>query len=113
MSERPVETEYSALQALLQIRTTQGEGRVAVDRASIGSNEGTGNTSASQTAANANLASLLRLGVPTSSLLQQAAHLTPTQLATVRAAASLGLRRNGFLQELALQNQTFKASAAA
>jgi hypothetical protein len=110
MSERAVETEYSALQALLQIRTNQGDGAVT-ERGAVGNTETAGNV-----AATSNLANLLRLGAAQGSLLQQAAHnlsFTPTQLAAIRAAATLGIGRNGYLQEFALQNQAFMPTTAA
>ena len=115
MSDRAAETEYSALQALLQIRTDQGEG------AAIGETGGSDATSnvAQSTAATAaaaananNIANLLRMGAAPASLLQQSAQttFTPTQLAAVRAAAAAAassLGRNGLLN---LQNPNIVAA---
>ena len=114
MSNRPAETEYSALQALLQIRTNSG-----LEGGSTG--EGAGPQSANDdlaAAANGNqavtvvpsaeLVNLMRMSTNPASLLQQA-QLTypPAQLAAIQAAAAAASGHGTLL----LQNSTFPASA--
>ncbi|CAB9501300.1 expressed unknown protein [Seminavis robusta] len=122
MSDRPAETEYSALQALLQIRSnsSQGEGSAAGENgASDGTTRGANATqtvSASSAAANAgNLANLLRMNADNATLFQQTAQvsLNPTQLASLRAAAANTLGRSNLLQAAAFRNQSLSMAAAA
>lgn len=122
MSDRPAETEYSALQALLQIRT---EGNASGE---AGESQATSQTVASPPApcanlsptaainANAKFANLLRMGA-SSAILQQAqqmAYRPPVQLAALRATAAAATLQNpnGLLQAAALQNPTYAGNPA-
>lgn len=112
MSDRPAETEYSALQALLKIRTEGGESNATGEVAEASA--APANASASQKAsANANIANLLRMNASTASMLQQRAQMassySPTQMAAIRAAAAATLQNpnGGLMQAAALQNPSF------
>lgn len=120
MSDRPAETEYSALQALLQIRT---EGNASAD---AGDNQAASQAAAAPAApapgaslsptapinANAKFANLLRMGA-SSAILQQAqqmAYRQPVQLAALRATAAAATLQTP--NSLLLQNPTFAGNPA-
>ena len=118
MSNRPAETEFSALQALLQIRTNSNADGGESSESATANDEGaaTANISGSQTASvhpgNADLINLMRMSSNPVTLLQQAqVSYPPAQLAAIRAAAAAAAAtlpnsttHGGLLQ---LQNATF------
>jgi len=127
MSDRPAETEYSAMQALLQMQgvsnnacgVRSGE-TSAVGEASSTSN--TGNSTAAIHAAQAKLANMLRTGLSPSALLQQAQlPFSPSQLAALQAAAAQqqqftqGSNSTGFgsasFHSVMMQHPPFSATA--
>lgn len=126
MSDRPAETEYSALEALMQIRSNngnnQGESRIPTEIQGAKNDAAASNAArvAAATAAansNVNLSNFLRMNASPASYLQQA-QLTysPGQL-TAAAAASLnpapGAFGRGSLLSAVLQNPAYATPGAA
>ena len=129
MSDRPAETEYSALQALLQIRSnnsnssSQGESRVPAE--SEGSNNEAAPNSVTQAAAahgvaapntNANISNFLRMSASPASILQQAQlSYTSGQLAAAAASLQSGSPGSHFgrssLLSAVLQNPAYASTS--
>ena len=97
MTDLPAETEYSALQALMQIRTNSADG--ATTTGESGNNPSIGNAAPAtanvgQGVSNVNptsteIANLVRINAYPAALLQQAQlAYNPAQLAAIRAAAA-------------------------
>ena len=96
MSDRPAETEYSALQALMQIRTNSADGAITGEpggNPSIGNaapaTANGGGQAVNVNPTNAEIAKLVRINTNPAAILQQAQlAYNPAQLAAIRAAAA-------------------------